>query len=357
MSINEFDKAKAEAFAGRMISTLNGGMLALVTSIGHQTGLFDVMANLPPSTSNQIAEKAGLKERYVREWLGAMVTGGIVEYNPANATHKLPPEHAVSLTRSAGSDNLAVFTQYISLLGNVEERVAECFRKGGGVPYSAYPRFQRLNADESDTRNDAILIEKVLPLIPGLAERLQAGIEVLDIGCGRGHAINLMAEAFPKSNFSGYDISKEGIDAGRNEAGRLGLPNVSFEVKDVTKVDVVGRYDLITAFDAIHDQAQPTKALIAISKALRPDGVFLMVDIAASSNLHENLEHPLAPLLYTFSTMHCMTVSLADNGEGWGTMWGEQVARQKLKEAGFTKVDVQRVEGDVFNNYFIARKT
>ncbi|HLB26693.1 MAG TPA: class I SAM-dependent methyltransferase, partial [Dehalococcoidia bacterium] len=129
-----------------------------------------------------------------------------------------------------------------------------------------------------------------------------------------------------------------------------------FEAKDAATLDEPGRYDLITAFDAIHDQAQPTRVLRAIAEALRPDGVFLMVDIAASSNLHENIDHPLGPALYAVSTMHCMTVSLALNGEGLGTMWGEQLARQKLAEAGFTRVDVKQVPGDFINNYYIAKK-
>jgi len=178
----------------------------------------------------------------------------------------------------------------------------------------------------------------------------------LDIGCGQGHSINLMARAFSNSRFTGYDFSEDGVAAGRAEADSWGLTNARFNVKDVSTLDEPASYDLITAFDAIHDQAQPTKVLRAIAEALRPDGVFLMVDIAASSNLHENLDHPLAPMLYAVSTMHCMTVSLALDGEGLGTMWGEQLARQKLAEAGFTKVEAKQVAGDIMNHYYIATK-
>jgi SAM-dependent methyltransferase len=234
--------------------------------------------------------------------------------------------------------------------------VIECFRNGGGVPYSAYPRFQKLMAEDSASVHDAALIDVILPLVPGLTQRLEAGIDVADIGCGSGHAINLMAKAFPQSRFTGFDFSEEGIQTARREAQAFGVANARFELRDVTALDLPDRFGLITAFDAIHDQAHPAQVLAGIAGALRPDGVFLMVDIRASSNLHENRDLPMAPFLYTASTMHCMTVSLALAGTGLGTMWGEQTARRMLAEAGFTDVKVVSIEGDIFNNYFIATK-
>jgi SAM-dependent methyltransferase len=356
MTAHAIDQAKSEAFAGRMVEILNNAAVALMTSIGHQVGLFDALAELPPATSQQIAEAAGLNERYVREWLGAMVTGRVVDYDPADNTYALPPEHAAWLTRAAGINNLAIQTQYIPLLAQVEERIVACFRHGGGVPYSAYARFQRLMAEDSAAVHDAALIDVILPLAPGLIERLRAGIDAADIGCGSGHTINLMAQAFPMSRFVGYDFSEEGIWAGRGESQAMGLTNARFEVRDVTTLDMQSMFDLITAFDAIHDQAQPDKVLREIADALRPDGVFLMVDIGGCTHVHENTDFALAPFLYTISCMHCMTVSLAQNGAGLGAMWGEQKARQMLTEAGFARVDVAQVEGDLLNKYFIARK-
>jgi 2-polyprenyl-3-methyl-5-hydroxy-6-metoxy-1,4-benzoquinol methylase len=348
----ELDEAKAEAFAGKMVGVLNDAMLALMTSVGHQTELFDTMADLPPSTSEEIASAAGLNERYVREWLGAMTVGGVVDYDPEVKTYHLPPEHAAYLTREAGSSNLASLTQFVSLLGNVEGGIVESFRNGGGVPYSEYRRFQHLMAEDSAQVYGATLIETTLPLIPGMVERLKSGAGVLDIGCGSGVAVNLMAAAFPESNFTGYDLSEEGIAAAKAE----GLPNACFEVKDVRALDESGAYDLITAFDVIHDLAHPAEVLENIYDALRTGGAFLMVDVAASSHLHENIDHPLGPFLYTASTMHCMTVSLAQNGAGLGTVWSEQKAREMLAEAGFTGVEVKQVEGDILNNYYLARK-
>jgi SAM-dependent methyltransferase len=263
---------------------------------------------------------------------------------------------AAWLTRAAGPNNLALSTQYIPLLAQVEERIIECFREGGGVPYAAYPRFQRLMAEDSSAGHDVSLIESILPLVPGLIGRLHTGIDVADVGCGSGHALNLMARAFPNSRFTGYDFSDEGILAGRAEAARLGLANARFEARDIATLNLRAQYDLITAFDAVHDQAQPARVLQSIADALRPDGTFLMVDIAASSNVGENLEHPMGPFLYTVSCMHCMTVSLALGAAGLGTMWGEQTARRMLIEAGFIHVEVKRVEGDIFNYYYVATK-
>ncbi len=232
----------------------------------------------------------------------------------------------------------------------------ECFRNGGGVPYDAFPRFQQLMAELSAATNDATLLDVVLPLVPGIVDRLRAGIDAADIGCGSGHALNLMAQAFPNSRFTGWDISDEGLAAGREEAQRMGLANVKFERQDAARIDGGAQFDFITVFDAVHDQAQPAQMLAGIAKALRPGGVFLCVDVAASSHLHENLDAPLAPFMYAISTMHCMTVSLAYGGAGLGNMWGEQKAIEMLGEAGFANVDVKRVEGDILNNFYIATK-
>jgi len=354
MTTQSLDQAKAEAFAGRMIDIASSGVLSLMTSVGHRTGLFDSMSGMPPSSTQQIADVSGLDERYVREWLGSMVAGGFVEYEPSSKTYLLPPEHAASLTRAAGPGNLAKMTQFISLFGKVEDKLVDSFQDGGGVPYSEFDKFQALMAEESAAVVDATLIDVTLPLIPGIVARLEEGIDVLDVGCGQGHAINVMARQYPNSRFIGYDFSAEGVAAGEREARDWGLKNVTFKQQDVANFDDSTAYDLITAFDAIHDQAAPTKVLANIAAALRPGGVFLMVDIAASSNLEENLGHPLAALLYGVSTTHCMTVSLALGGEGLGTMWGEQLARQKLADAGFTKVDVESVPGDIMNSYYIA---
>lgn len=351
------DPDKAEAFGERMVGAVNDASLVVMTSLGHRTGLFDAMAELAPSTSAAIAQAAELEERYVREWLGAMVTGGVVEYDPAAQTYALPPEHAACLTRAAGPDNLGILASYLPLIAGVEDEVAECFRHGGGVPYSSYPRLQEVLREDTGAVVDAALIDTTLPLVAGLVDRLHEGIAVADVGCGAGHAINVMALAFPNSRFVGYDLSEQGVEMARGEAERLGLENARFEIRDLAALDERGAFDLITAFDVIHDQAKPAEVLARIAAALRPGGTFLMVDIAASSHLEDNVDHPLGPTLYALSTMHCMTVSLASDGAGLGTVWGEQKALEMLGEAGFDPVQVRRIEGDVFNNYYVAQRS
>jgi SAM-dependent methyltransferase len=346
----------AEEFAERMLRTMNEAAVALMVSVGHRTGLFDVMAGMPAATSAEIASRAALDERYVREWLAAMTTGRIVEHDGATGMYVLPAEHAAWLTRAAGMENLAIGMQYIGLMAQVEDQIVECFRHGGGVPYSAFPRFQAVMAEDSGAVQDATLIDVRLPLVPGLVDRLKDGIDVADVGCGSGHAVNLMAAAFPRSRFTGFDLSREGIAAARAEAGRQGLENARFEERDAAHLGEVARFDFITTFDSVHDQARPDLMLAGIATALRPGGVYLCVDTSASSQLAENLGHPLGPFLYTVSCMHCMTVSLADGGMGLGAMWGEQTARRMLGEAGFTSVETRRVDGDIVNSYFIATK-
>lgn len=349
------DSTRTQAFAEQALGIVNGGCLSLMLSVGHRTGLFDALATLEPATSDRIAAAAGLNERYVREWLGAMVTGRIVEYDPAAHTYWLPREHAPSLTRAAGPDNLAELAQLVSMLGQVESAIVDVFRKGGGVGYSAFERFHALMGESSRTTLEATLLTRTLPLVPGLVDRLEAGIDVLDVGCGEGVGIRMMAQRFPNSRFVGVDIGADAVATGAAAAEASGLTNVRLLVQDAATFSARAQFDFITAFDAIHDQAAPRRVLSGVREALRPDGVFLMVDIAASSYLERNLENPLAPFLFTVSTMHCMTVSLAQGGEGLGACWGEEKARELLSEAGFTSMDVSRIEGDPLNAYYVCR--
>lgn len=356
MTVLQIDSNKAELFAEKMLDVINYGSLALMTSIGHRTGIFDTMATLPAVTSEEIAIAAKLNERYVREWLGAMVTGGFIEYYPENKTYFLPPEHAAFLTRSAAPDNIAVVAQYIPLLGSVEDKIVECFYQGGGVPYSEYQRFHQIMAEESSQTVVNTLMDSILPIIPGLTDQLQSGIDVLDVGCGSGYALTSLAIAFPKSRFTGYDFSEEAITIATEAVKQFGLTNICFQVKDAATINEIDCYDLITTFDSIHDQAKPDIVLKNIAQALRQSGVYLMQDIRASSHVDRNLDHPIAPMLYTISCLHCMSVSLASGGAGLGAVWGEEIAVEMLYKAGFTTVDVKQLEHDIQNNYYVNRK-
>ena len=182
---------------------------------------------------------------------------------------------------------------------------------------------------------------------------------MLDVGCGRGNTLLYLAGRYPDSEFTGYELSAEALANARQQAEKKGLANVFFVERDLTDFDreaESNRFGWVTAFDAIHDQATPQSVLNGIYKTLKPGGTFLMLDIRASSILENNLEHPIAPFLYTISTMHCMTVSLAQGGAGLGTMWGEELAVDMLGKAGFSEVEVKQLEHDFQNNYYVVRK-
>jgi ubiquinone/menaquinone biosynthesis C-methylase UbiE len=355
----ELDPSKADAFAGRLLSALNDGALCLMIAVGHRLGLFDAMRELPPSTSDEIARHAGLNERYVREWLGAMVTGRVIEIDPEVNRFWLPQEHVAFLTRAAGADNIAVFSQYISLLGSVEDEIVACFKRGGGVPYSKFPRFHAVMAEDSGQSVLSSLETHIVPLVPGLADRLAAGIQMLDVGCGRGRIMNRLAELYPKSRFTGIDLSSEAILTAWEAAAEKKLRNVEFMVTDLSNFDEKAEaeaFDFVTTFDAIHDQAKPLNVLKGIHRTLRNDGVYLMQDIKGSSQVYKNIDHPLGTFLYTVSCLHCMTVSLAQGGEGLGAMWGEEKTREYLTQAGFRSIAKHELAHDIQNNWYIVRK-
>jgi 2-polyprenyl-3-methyl-5-hydroxy-6-metoxy-1,4-benzoquinol methylase len=358
MSETAYDTRRAEAFAGRMLDLLNSGALAVMISVGHRTGLFDALGPGDAATSQELADAAGLDERYVREWLGALTTGRIVELDPETSRYSLPAEHAAWLTRAASPDNLAVEAQWITSLSTVEDDIVSCFEHGGGVPYERFTRFHEVMAEESAQTVLSVLFSHILPLVPGRSERLEAGASLLDLGCGRGRALLLLAQRFPKSTFQGYDLSANAVAYAVGQTAELGLENVKFEQRDLSTFDVDAEpeaFAYVTTFDAVHDQARPLALLKGIRRSLEPGGVYLMQDVQGSSHVHENIDHPGAPLLYMISCMHCMTVSLAQGGDGLGAMWGEQKARELLAGAGFTSVDVQLLEHDPFNAYFVVR--
>jgi len=354
MADRPIDKQRVQDFARKLFGHYTSGMLTLMVDIGHQTGLFETLAQ-GRGSSEIIAARAGLDERYVREWLGAVSTGGLVEYDASSRTFWLPPEHAACLT-GGSSRNLAAGSQVLAMVAARLPKVAACFRTGGGVPYSEYrPDFTAYQDSSWRLLYDGLLIRGFLPAAKGLIERLATGIRVTDVGCGTGHAVNLMAREYPRSSFVGYDISEEAIARAREEAREMGLGNARFAVMDATRLPPDPAFDLITSFDAIHDQKDPAAALGRIAAALAPDGVYLMLEPRASSQLEDNIGNPFAPYIYGMSVLHCMTVSLAEGGAGLGTAWGHQTARRMLETAGFTAIEAVDAPGPQ-NTIYVCRR-
>jgi ubiquinone/menaquinone biosynthesis C-methylase UbiE len=355
------------SFSEKMIRILNDGALNLALAIGYRTGLLDAMDLLKiPHSAESISQKTGLNLRYVQEWLAVMVSGEIVElsHTPAGENLYYLPRHCGDiLTRRAANANLGVYTQEMPLLTvSALEAVIRGFKTGEGVSYDNYPKFQEFMSQLADAKHAQVLVDRFLPAVDDgrLVGRLQAGIRVCDLGCAHGVAVMLMAKAFPRSRFVGIDISDDAIAQARREARRQQIGNLDFMVLDAALLAdqsaLKQSFDYVTAFDAIHDQTRPRQVLAGIYQMLDAGGLFSMVDIAAESNLADNLDHPMGPFLYTVSLMHCMPVGLVDGGAGLGMMWGREKAVAMLKAAGFQKVQVLDMPDDRFNFHFFCQK-
>jgi SAM-dependent methyltransferase len=348
-----FDPAKADAFGGRLMGILGGSLLSAMVDIGHRTGLFAAAAK-GWATSDGLAARAGLNERYVREWLGAVTTAGIIEYDEASATFCLPPEHAALLTTPTGLGPVAVAN---TVLAKYVPQIVRAFRDGGGVPYAAFaPEF----TDAMDAMGrgvfDTLLLDAYLPLAPGLSDALARGVRVADVACGTGHAIVVLARAFPRSTFVGYDLDEHAIARARAEAAGERLGNVTFELADAARLTVDVPFDVVCMFDALHDQVDPEGVLTRVHAALVTDGTLFLREPRAADTLAGNLANPMAPIMYSVSTLHCLTVSLAHGGAGIGMAFGEERARAMLVRAGFTDPDVHPAPGQPFDAVYVSRK-
>ena len=349
----DVDAAAVEEFASKLVETITGGLITALIEIGRRTGLFELTA-AGPATSAELAERGGLQERYVREWLAAMATAGIVEYDPDNRRFWLPVERAAVLTGDT-YDNLAPVAYLVSVVTRQGDAVAKCFTEGGGVPWAAYgPEIHDVMDVLWQPMYRDILAQEILPLAPGLVEKLESGTRVADVACGSGNGTLVMARRFPDSTFVGFDLDADAIAIARSRAG--GLSNISFEVADAATLTSERPFGAAFVFNSVHDQARPLEVLEAIQSILEPGGTFLMNEPRISSNLEDNIGNPVAPMTYGFSLLHCMTVSLAEGGAGLGTGWGEQVARRLLADAGFGTVVVHDAPRDTGNAIFVTNR-
>ncbi|MGI9353396.1 MAG: class I SAM-dependent methyltransferase [Rhizobiaceae bacterium] len=351
-----FNTDAAGAFLDRISMMLNDSAVIIMLSVGHRLKLFDTLADLPPGTCEEIAEAANLNKRYIREWLAVMVTGGVINYNAPTKTYDFPPEHAACLTTSGQFGNLAVYSQFAALAGSMQEQLIEVFRSGEGIPYSNYPCFHQIMSEDSDQTVVGNLLETIEMLSPELIQRLEIGIDVLDAGCGAGHAVIRLAELFPKSRITGIDLCEDAITMAETETCNRGVTNVLFQASDLTYYEEVEKFDLVTSFDAVHDMKNPQGMLMTINKALRQGGIHIMQDIGGSAHLENNLKFPFASFLYAISCVHCTPVSLAQGGKGLGAMWGWETAQSMLESAGFADISKTVLPHDPMNVWFVSQK-
>jgi 2-polyprenyl-3-methyl-5-hydroxy-6-metoxy-1,4-benzoquinol methylase len=351
----DLDAAAVEEFALRVVDLITGGLLTPLIEIGRRTGLFEAALD-GPATSAELAARAGLHERYVREWLGAMVTAGVFEYAAPDRRYWLPVEHAAALTGSS-VENLAPLAHLVTGLTRHTDEVARCFTDGGGVPYAHFlPEMREVMDDLWQPMTRHLLVQEILPLAPGLPDLLASGARVADVACGSGNVLVELGRRFPRSRFTGFDLDRGGLDTARARAAELGLANVELVEADAAELTAETPYDAVLVFNAVHDQARPSDVLAAIRGMLRPEGTLLLCEPRVSSNLEDNVGNPFAPMVYAISLLHCMTVSLAEGGAGLGTAWGEQVAVRLLTEAGFGPVAVHDCPGDPGSAVFVTRR-
>jgi SAM-dependent methyltransferase len=351
--MSDVDRRAAGEFARALVGHLSSSMLVTHLELGRRTGLLEALAT-GPVTLPDLAARTGLVERYVKEWLGLVVTGGVVVHDPGDDTYVLPPEHAAAL-EAPSPYHLSGMVTIAAGAAQALDRMEQAFREGGGIGYAEQPH----DVDEvidrlSRHRYDALLVDSYLAQVPGLTDRLASGARILELGCGRGQASRLMAAAFPDAEVVGLDLSEEAVADARAAAARDDLHNVRF-VTGSAAHPPAGPWDVVCAFDVIHDLAHPHDTLRAVREVLAPDGMFLMIDSGAPPTLEEQAKLPWAPMMYGVSLAHCMTVSLAQQGEGLGAMWGRDAALAALADAGLGEVESYELKGDPMDLLYVAR--
>lgn len=333
------NQTKVDQFVGKVLGDTSATLVILLAAIGDRLGLFKELAASGPVNSVDFASRTGLNERYAREWLGGMATAAYIEYDSATRRFALPPEHATALAHEGGPLFFGGVFEMLPALVGVLDQVTESFRAGGGVPQSAYDGHLWDGMERFTTGwFENLLTQQWIPAMPDVQGKLDRGALVADVGCGRGRALIKMAQVFPNSRYTGYDVFRPSVDRATANARAAGVADlVSFHQLDVS-IRLPEQYDVITTFDVVHDAVDPRAMLRAIREALRPDGVYVCLDINCSDKLEENAG-PLGAMFHGFSVFYCMTTSLANGGVGLGTVgFHEPKVRELCAEAGFSGV-------------------
>jgi SAM-dependent methyltransferase len=346
------DPAKQEAFVHKILGDTSATMTTILASIGDRLGLFKDLTANGPATSSELAQRTRTNERYVREWLGGMATAGYVQYDPSSLRFALPPEHAAAVAAEGGPFFFGGIYEMLPALMAVFDQVAEAFQKGGGVRQADYPpaMWDGLERFTAGWFNN-LLLQQWIPAMPNVESRLKGGGRVADVGCGRGRALIKLAEAFPASQYFGYDAYGPAVQEATGRAKAAGVDDrVTFKELDVSK-GLPGQFDLVSTFDVVHDAVDPVGLLRAIRQALRPEGIYVCLDVNCSDKLEENAG-PLGAMFHGISVMYCMTTSLAWGGAGLGTVgFHERKVQELCTEVGFRSVRRVPLENP-FNNLY-----
>ncbi len=347
------DEAKMHAFLGQAVGDVGAAMSAVLALIGDKLGLYKAMAGAGPLTIAELARRTGTTERYIREWLGNQAAGGYVVYDAKSDTYTLPPEQAAALADESSPFFVAGAFEVIAAAFKAEPRIAENFRTGRGLDwgehdcrlFSGTERFFRPNYRGN-------LVNSWIPALDGVKEKLVAGAKVADIGCGHGASTILMAQAFPKSHFIGFDMHAPSIKTAIDRAADAGVGDrVTFEVAAST--DYPGRdYDLVAHFDCLHDMGDPAGAARHVAETLDRDGSWMIVEPLAADRVEGNL-NPVGRVYYAASTMICVPASLAHHGPALGAQAGEARLREVIRAGGFSRV--RRAAETPFNLVLEAR--
>jgi 2-polyprenyl-3-methyl-5-hydroxy-6-metoxy-1,4-benzoquinol methylase len=346
------DIEAVQAFAGKVAGDLGLGHNSLQVYLGDRLGLWRALAGVRSATSQVLADRTGLAERYVREWLSAQAASGYVTYDPATRGFALPPAHALVLADDDSPAAMAGGFEVLAAVWASVDQLAHAYTTGEGIGwhehdsrlFRGFERFFR-----SLYRNS--LTTEWLPGVKGLLERLEEGIEVLDVGCGTGAAVLMMAEAFPRSSFVGVDCHEESVHRANTAAAAAGVADrVVFVVQEAS--EYVGTYDLICFFDSLHDMGDPEGVLRHARQALAPGGVVMAVEPQAGDRLEDNL-HPLGLTWYASSAALCVPNSVSQGGTGLGSQAGPTRTLQVFTDAGYSRAE--RVADTLFNFVVAAR--
>jgi SAM-dependent methyltransferase len=353
MAATEIDPAKLEAFMGQAVTDMGAVISAPLFVIGERLGLYKAMAGAGPLTSAEVAERAGVAERSVREWLRNQAAGGYVVYDAAADSYELPPEQALALADEESPFYLLGAYELIASLYADEEKITAAFRTGGGMGWHEHDH--RLFAGTERFFRPGYkghLVAEWIPALEGVEAKLEGGAKVADIGCGHGASTVLMAEAFPNSEFHGFDYHPASIERAREAAADAGLDNAAFSV--ATAKDYPGTdYDLVAVFDCLHDMGDPVGASTHVHDSLAPDGTWLIVEPFAGDTVEDNL-NPVGRVFYGASTMICTPASLDQEvGLALGAQAGEKRLAEVIKSGGFS--DVRRATETPFNLILEAR--